>query len=275
MGLFIRSPKTRIDELCQNFYENHIFGNADFCDDAFQFIAQNDAAKSIDKNLFLGELWALRIELFGLALWNYIHELASKDEYEKRQMLLIEEVCNEIKFTKGYLGNLKMLTPKVKLDIWEVMAFYNKAIAEAINNKPFLSLSGLAPFIKISGGEEGERKVRLHIQQALIDINSKAFKKFIVDSECLARLLNRAGSRDEEWHEGYISQALSRRFAERLGYVNKLNWEGIFRFEALILGLYNGARNFIETLPFSPEYQNELNKLLKAIKRVTRNKEKE
>ena len=262
MGLFSRKPKTSIDELCQQFYDNYIFGNTEFSNNAFHFIIQEDVAQSIDENIFLRELWALRIELFGLALWNYNLKLPENDDYQNEEMLLIEEVCAEIKFTKKYLEMNK------KLDVWEAMAFYNKEIAQAVTEKPFVNLSGLFPFLRIEGDEEDKRKSRLDTMEYCRNIFYEPFKRFITDSECLTRLINRVGSSENEWSEGFISQALSRRFAERLGYVNKLNWEGIFKIQALIFGMYNGAQNFIETLPFLPENRERLNKLLKTMKRV-------
>lgn len=266
MGLFGRKPKPHIYVLCQQFYDYYIFGNTEFYDNTFNFITQGDAAQSVDMSLFQRESSALRIELFGLALWNYNEKLSSRDDYRKKGSLLIEEVCTEIQFTKKYLEMNK------KLDVWEAMAFYNKEIAQAVTKKPFANLSGLLPFLRIAGGEEGLREVRLRLEQTKIDIFSKPFKRFITDSECLTRLMNRVGNDEKEWSEGFISQGLSRRFAERLGYIKDLNWEGMFRFQALILGMYNGTQNFIETLPFLPEQQERLHRLLKAMKKVARNR---
>jgi len=267
MGLFSRKSKTSIDELCQQFYDYYIFGNTEFYDNTFKFITQGEATQSVDMSLYQRELSALRIEIFGLALWNYNYELSSSDNYKNKQSLLIEEVFNEIQFTKRYLEVNK------NLDIWEAMAFYNEEIAQAKEEKPFVRLSGLVPFARIAGNEESQRKVRLTFEEATRDTFYEPFKRLTTDSECLTRLMNRAASSSQdEWSQGFISQRLSRRFAERLGYIKDLNWEGMFRLQALIFGMYNGTQNYIETLPFLHEQQERLQRLLKAMKKVARNR---
>ena len=269
MGLFSRKPKVSIEEICQQFYDYEIFQNSAFYDTAFDFVTQGDTSLVIDRNLFERELTALRIELFGLALCHHNRHLARKDEYSRdsdKQSALVKEICDEILFTKKYLELSE------KLNIWEAMALYNEEVDQVCGKSDVVNLEGLHPVIaiEVEGGEEARREVKSYMRESLRSMWAEEFKRFIEDSECVSRLLNRSGSDDEKWGEGFISQGLARILAERLGCVEGMNWEGIFRFQALIIGVYNGAGRFIEALPFSPEYRGRLERLLQSMKRAAR-----
>lgn len=259
----------KIQEICRQFYDYEVFQNDAFIDVALDFVTQGDTSLAIDRGRFHTELVALRIELFGLALWNHSLEVSKKDDESgrpSRQQLLIGEICSEILFTKKYLEI------NGRKDIWRTMAFYNEEIDRARDKAAFANLHGLHPVMPgviVKSEEEQREFVRIsreHMRASLSD----GFKPLVADPECLARLVNRGRNSDEEWSKGFTSQALTGRLLERLGFGRELDYESAFRFQALILGVYEGARSFIEILPFRPEYKKGLEGLYKLLKRATK-----
>ena len=118
MRLF--KPKVAIGGVCGEFYNSRVFRptlarkkRAPIVWDAvLKAIQDVDYSVSlVDQTVFVDELNALRIELFGLA---WVHHL--KDE---------DYIIREILFTKKYLDDMN------RSNIWEGMGHYNRAIVDS------------------------------------------------------------------------------------------------------------------------------------------------
>lgn len=270
MGLSSNRNRVSIGMVAQQFYDYEVFQNDEFYHIAYNFVTKKAELSKIEESLFKVELFALRIELFGLALWNNNLLISSKDEFRGNNSkldLLWQEVCSEILFTKNYLEK------GVKNNIWQMMGFYNQAIEQSDEISHIVNLSGLHPVvpiqIEVAVDEEERRKTYLHDRERSRASLSNDFKKLVPDLECITRLVNRGSSSDEKWRQGFISQALTNRLMERLGCSNSLDYEIVFRFQALIFGIYKGARDFVEIMPFTPEYQIKLKGLVQLVKKAT------
>ncbi|MFC2014699.1 hypothetical protein ACFLUP_01755 [Chloroflexota bacterium] len=166
----------------------------------------------VDIEVFKLEMTALRLELFGLA---WIHQL-KKDKY----------VLPEIFFTKNYLEQNK------QQEIWNIMGEYNQAIAR----------SGA----DIASGERMRRGWVSFINTLRIEL----FKKWVeagVDEKCAARVSNRTGT-DVAWSKQITLNYLTARLADRLGCDINTDHEALFKLQAVILGLYNGATEAIKSV---------------------------
>ena len=166
---------------------------------------------------------------------------------------LWQEICREIVFTKGYLQ------AKGRMDIWNTMAFYNEEIGHASGEE---TLHGLGPFgfpPLIKPGDEAMLK------ESDLKFLSELFTPFVADSECVARLVNRARNSHEKWSQGLTSQRLTTRLAEQLVHSRNLNYEDMFRLQALVFGVYEVARDFIEILPFEAECRESVKRLRQLI----------
>ena len=220
MGLLRRKPRISIEEFCQQFYDSEIFhpiiGGRDvwsgFLATVLNSVAEADRSFSaIDPAVLEQEMTALRIELFGLAWMHHWRE----------ERLLLPEIA----FTKRYLEL------NGKPEIWHAMLDYNRTIARSQDEMPRSSS-------------------RFTIQEAYITFRNRLRSEFLaksmkarVDPEYAARAANRI-STDATWSDSPGIEMLAATLIQRLGC--QLKPEGCLRLEAIIFGLYKGARKSIK-----------------------------
>lgn len=220
MGLLHRKPKIGIEEFCRQFYDSEIFypivGGRDvwssFLATVLNSVAESDRSFSaIDPAVFEQEMIALRIELFGLAWMHHWRE----------ERLLLPEIA----FTKHYLEL------NGKPEIWHAMLDYNRAIARSQDEMP-------------------QGPSRFTMQEAYLTFRNRLRSEFLaksmkarVDPEYAARAANRI-STDATWSDSSGIKMLAATLIQRLGC--QLKPEGCLRLEAVIFGLYAGARKSIK-----------------------------
>jgi hypothetical protein len=196
---------------------------AGFLGIAFKSVVEVDQSFAvIDPTVFKWEMTALRIELFGLALMHHLQ---------------LEEHClREIVFTNSYLGQ------NGQLEIWDIMYEYNKTIARAME---LPSREPVRRYFTPLASEEAIQKGRLGFMHDLrVDLSDKWAKAGVVP-ECSARVANRVSTRDT-WSNRSGIEMLTDSLVQRLGC--QLNTEALFRLRAVIFGLYNGAKEAIESV---------------------------
>ena len=213
MNFFNRKPKVRLDECCRNFYDNHILHpnieglsvGSIYFDTVRQSIIEADSSfASVDPQLFAAEMTVLRFEVFGIA---WLHEVGDKN------------AAAQSEFTKSYLEE------HGELDIWESIEPYNQAVARSstLGQKPDTA----------SG-----RAYLSFIDSMRMQLFEKWHKQGF-DPKCVARAANRL-STEEAWKKSLTPGFLMLTLCDRLGC--ELNEEAQFRLVAIIVGLYNGAR---------------------------------
>ena len=216
--------KVRIEDFCRDYYDSQIFhpiiagvsnGLVNWWT-VFKSIRDVDESFAIvDFNLFVREMTALRIELFGLA---WMHRL-KKDKY----------VLPEIVFTKQYLER------RGKSATWRIMGEYNQIIAGSS-----IELANI------------ERMPKGWID-FIGDLRVELYEKWVndgVDKQCAARVSNRTAT-DIAWSEGITLQKLAVSLANRLGCDIILNAEALFRLSAVISRLYHEAKEHIRAVKIS------------------------
>jgi len=236
MRLFKRKPRVTIEQLCQEFYDTHIF-NASirgidvwklFCQTAFDSIVEADQSfAATDRDTFQVEMTALRMELFALAWMRRF----------KREGLAVSQSL----FTKCYLEE------KGNLAIWDTMGEYNQAVARSATTTE----TG-----QQVAGPLGRGQVAF-----LNSLRFGVFKKWAQKSEDavgdrtqgeereellngVARVANRIGA-DIKRRNGILVKLLTARAADRLGCEVTLSFGALFRLAALIQGFYQGASEAI------------------------------
>jgi hypothetical protein len=237
MGLLSRKPKTSIEEFCQQFYDSVVFHpiiagedfNKIWWDTVFDSVAEADKSFAvIDKTLFIREMTALRLELFGLA-WR--HKF-------KREKFTIPQSA----FTRKYLEENE------KLDIWDIMGEYNQAVAQSA------TLTETGELVK---GRVGRAQItftnvlRANMFDKWAETNisdpSAPTEEEKMLADCVARVANRIGA-DIKRNDCILVKRLTARLADRLGCDVNLKPEAFLKLGAVIFGLYNGAKEAIKSV---------------------------
>ena len=227
MGILGRKPKMSIEEFCQDFYDrffdakvNSIDVGAVFFNTAFDQVAEADRSfAKVDRVLFRREMTALRVELFGLA-WMHYFKGKKLDKYSLR----------EISFTKKYLESTG------RIEIWDIMLFYNKAIGK----------SGY----ELCAGEKARRAWNVSLESFKMNLYGKLRTETEFDKDCIARVLNRLGT-DVVWERKITLELLTALCAKRSGCAADLDPEAFFRLSVPIYGMYNGAMDAIKSAKVS------------------------
>ncbi len=202
MGLFSRKPSISIEAFCQDFYDRFfdpkiagVDATLVFFDTAFDHVAEADRLfAKVDRVLFSREMTALRIELFGLA-WMHYFKAKKLDKYSLR----------EISFTKKYLESTG------KIEIWDIMLFYNKAIAESGN--------------LLATGKRARRAWIASTAHLKMDLYGKLRTETENDKDCIAPVLNRFLT-DVVWERKITLEVLTALCAKRSGCAADLDPEG-------------------------------------------------
>lgn len=235
MPLFESKPKLSIEECCRQFYDKGIFHSmvlitdvwAKILDTDFKVIAEADQSfLSVDRTLFRNEMTALRMEMFAFALG--CSKKFGVEKYTVPQSI----------FTRQYLEE------NGRLDIWDIMAEYNRAISRSTVMDANLK-------------QYPDARVTL-----VNDLRSRNFFKWIDNIEknravpiekndpiltCVARVANRSGA-DTERENDIAVKLLGAKLAERLGCDVNLKSEAVFKLFAFIFGFYQGAEEYLKSI---------------------------
>lgn len=267
-----KKPEIAVEDLFFIFYESQIFNDdafSLFAKDVVSFIAEADYAfKVVNLTKLRQELMALRIELFNFAWFTYGDELSLTDPEAANKNILTGVI-----FTKAYLDKLG------RRDIWDVMRAYDSAIVKAGDDVSSVSWSGIDTslfpgFPRVDVSFPDEQRKREFLLKGREDTRrhfSQEFAESTRDLDCAERCANLLVS-CSSWKEGVISQKLTTEFIDRLGLDRNLNCRAIFRLQRIIVGLYNGARDFIEIKPFEREYIDSLRSVIAGLKKAVRDK---
>jgi hypothetical protein len=242
MNLF--KEKSKLINICQNFYETEVILNPEYYNKAFSYVMKAPMNQKIEKELFLTEFMAIRLELFGLSFWHQIEKslLDKNGMSENGYKELLKAVSSEILSIKTYLSNLPKIPKGVLL--WESMKYYNSTLQNPLNDdEPVL----LMPSLSFPSGfnREGTTKTFNRPKGNLSDLYSDIFPKFVSDNECVERLKNRANVGEDEWYKTSVSQLLVVKLSERLGITENIQWQTMFRFQQLIISVYKNASWYI------------------------------
>jgi len=233
MGLLNRKPKTSIEEFCQQFYDSVVFHpiiagedfNKVWWGTVFDTVAEADKSFAvIDKTLFVREMTALRLELFGLA-WGR--------KFKKEEFTIPQSA-----FTRHYLEESK------RLEIWDIMEEYNQAIAQSVTMT-----------------EDGKQMDEMRVAKAnlaRVKFFDKWAKANISDTSasteeekglanCVASVANRIGA-DIKRNDCILVKRLTSRVADRLGCDINLKYEALYWLGTAIFGLYEGAKEAIKSV---------------------------
>lgn len=198
----------------------------------------DSSAMAIDIKVFIRELPALNIELFGLAwfIHNYEFYLSGEQRYDETDSAL----CTEITFTKSYLeqtGNS---------DIWSTAGFYNDTLFQATLAQRVSMDWSIPRDIPLHYRAEEKRPFETESEKRIFESLREHYDKLLTDKECASRLGNRFVS-VEAWRDGImIPQKLSSAFAQRLTF--SPNIEALLLLQRLTIGLYNNAKDYIEAV---------------------------
>jgi hypothetical protein len=235
MGLLNSKSKIGIEEFCRQFYDSQVFHaviagedvGKGILDTMFDSVAEADHPfATIDRALFYQEMCALRLEVFALA---WAHKF-NQDKFTIPQSI----------FTRRYLEE------NGKLEIWDIMGEYNRAISDSVTLK--------------ATGERMEDWRVVQANKTRADMFDKWVDANIVDPpnpteqektflNCVARVANRIGA--DLQRNGEIS---NRRVTAMLLY--RLRWEedkdlsteALFRLASLVFGMYQGAKEAIKSV---------------------------
>lgn len=219
MGFLTRKPKVALEDFCRQFYDSQIFHpviagtdvGSVFWETVSTSLTEADSSfATMDIGAFQREMKALRVELFGLA-WDH---LLKRDKYTLPHTV----------FTKSYLEEKK------EAGTWDAMGAYNQVIARSS--------------IEIAAGERSRRGWITFMNKLRSDLFVK-WHKAGVDPQCAAHVANRLGT-DVSWHKGITLELLTDTALERLDC--QLNQEARFRLQAVIYGLYEGAKEAINSV---------------------------
>ena len=232
--------KISAKQLCRDYFDSQIFmTKGDFELLAYGEIAIVDSsAMAIDTKVFIKELSALNIELFGLA-W-FVHNYEFYLSKEQRHGEADSALCAEITFTKSYLeqtGNS---------DIWSAAGFYNDILLQStIAQRVSLDWS-IPRNIPLHYTGEEKHPFETESEKLIFESLREHYDKLLTDKECASRLGNRLVS-VEAWRDGImIPQKLSSAFAQRLTF--SPNIEALLLLQRLTIGLYNNSKDYIEAV---------------------------
>ena len=243
MGLFNKKQKVGVEEFCRQFYDNVIFHpiiagqdfNEVWYDNVFNSIVEADKSfAAIDKSVFLREMMALRLELFGLA-WLC--------KFPDIRFTIPQSI-----FTRQYLES------NGRLELWDSMVEYNKVIAQSAFPTP----TGIQMHTRLGkqmqkGVDRGKttfvRTFRWEVFKKWADANvgdpSAPTEEELKLGSCVLHVMGRLLV-DIRKNDCMLAKLLAAKLAERVGYDASLNAEAFLRLGAVILGLYEGAEKAIK-----------------------------
>ena len=231
-------PEFRIGECCRQFYDKNIFNGTtvgkdvwyDLLDTYFKSIAEVDQAfSSVDQELFRNEMTALRMVLFAFAL-------GCSKKFNEEKFTIPASF-----FTRSYLKE------KGRLNIFDIMPAYNKAIARSAimdaNLQKYSGKTGEALIIRVNDLRSrvalkwtevylGDRAIRLEEQKNKIS--------------CINMVANRIGT-DIEREDGVVVKSLCAELATRLRDGENWNSEAMSKLSVIIFDFYRGAEEYLES----------------------------
>jgi hypothetical protein len=229
-------PEFRVEECCRQFYDENIFGEttvgtdvwADLLNNYFESIAEADQAFSAaDKELFRNEMTALRMILFAFALGD--SKNSNEDEFAIPASF----------FTRSYLEK------KGRLDIFDIMSAYNRAIARSAimdaNLQKYSGKTGNALIIRVN-----DLRSRMALKWTDIYVGDRAIPLQEQKNKisCINMVANRLGA-DIEREDGVVVKSLCAELATRLRDGENLNSEAMSQLSAIIFGFYRGAEEYL------------------------------
>lgn len=235
MALFKSKPKQSIEQCNKYYYDSQIFHSSvagrdawvDFLKTAYNSITEVDPSfSSIVPRVFLEEMTALRMELFGLA-WS--------QRFKKEKQTYPQSI-----FTRDYLVAAN------RQEVWDVMREYNQSVAmSATANANGSQFSGTVGGVVVT--HVNTMKTQIWEDWAKSNISGEA----LTDDEkakaqCVTRVINRFGA-DIKREKGVVVRLLTSRLADRLGCDANLKTEALFRLSALTFGFYKGAEEYLQT----------------------------
>jgi hypothetical protein len=236
-------PAFRIEDCCRQFYDENIFGEttvgtdvwADLLNNYFESIAEADQAFSAaDKELFRNEMTALRMILFAFALGD--SKNSNEDEFAIPASF----------FTRSYLEK------KGRLDIFEIISAYNRAIARSAimdaNLQKYSGKTGNALIIRVN-----DLRSRMALKWADIYVGDRAIPLQEQKNKiaCINMVANRLGA-DIEREDGVVVKSLCAELATRLRDGENLNSEAMSKLSAIILNFYRGAAEYLGSVVILP-----------------------
>lgn len=218
MSIFTKKPEVNFKDFCRNFYDNRILypivGKTDFGGVGPEYVKKSltevdSDFEKVDSLKLRNEILNLRFELFALA---WLHKFGEKSA-----------IAQSI-FTKNYLQE------KGKIEIWNGMEHYNKAISHSVT-------AGLGDVNKAFW-----LRARADIAEKYI---SDANKKGIIVDDSLGLPINRLFS-EKAWKKEKTSYFLMLGLCHKLGLGYGPDYHGPkdeaqFRLMVFIIGFYDGA----------------------------------
>jgi hypothetical protein len=233
MAPFGHKTKVTPKGFCREFYDSQVFNvaiaghdmSSAYWDTVFRSIVEADESfAGTDKDVFVREMNAMRLELFGLA-WGR--------KFKKEKYTIPQST-----FTRQYLKQ------NGKLELWDIMGEYNRAIADSVT-------------LTENGERMGDRRVdevnlaRLDMLEKWLNVNVKDTENLTEEEDeavkSFTRVANRIGA-DVSRNDCILVKRLGARLADRLGCSLNLGTEALFRLAATIYGLYQGAMEAIKDI---------------------------
>jgi len=232
-----RKPKISVEECCEEFYDKNIFhaiiagidGWSVLLDAYSKSVTEADTSfSSIDPTLFRQEMTAVRMEVFALAFARKV---------KREDLTLVQSF-----FTRRYLEE------NGKLDIWDIMLEYNRAISDSATLTATLERmedwrvekSNLAKW------EFFKKWWDTNIGGPIDDPSASTEEQKML-AKCVARVANRIGA-DMRRADCAAAKRLAARLAERLECDINLSYEALFRLAATIFGFYRGAEEYLKSI---------------------------
>ncbi len=217
MGLLSRKTKTDAVQFARRFYDESVFAEgpggldmmATFTQTNHRLISEADPSfADVDIDAFNNELLAMRMEMIQTA-WTH----KSKDE----PAITISQ------FTKEYLGD------KQPSNLWEVMADYNHAVAEAAS-------------VGIDGKSRLGRATLVGINKMRADLFDKWYAA-TGDEEAVARVIKRLGSQ-ANWKDPRTQALIAFQVTRHLDLEGSEDiWHPL---SAVAYGFYQGAKEALD-----------------------------
>jgi hypothetical protein len=239
-------------DVCREYYESQIFrptGYEDaspayfFADASIHLEVFDASLKGTDFGDFFREIMAANIELFGLAWLNYIYNL--NREFPPESVSLLSE---EIAFTRSYLQDTG------RGHLWEKMGLYNDALVSALAEDVVLGGWGrLRDIPKLIRDEDYEKFKKDSVLES-VQWWDELLGKYVADLELRNRLTIRCMAVPCSASKiTALSQKISLIMAERLKY--NLNQAGLFALQRIVVGLYDNAISYLDTVREWGSYQ--------------------
>jgi hypothetical protein len=213
---------------------------------------------SIDREVFYREMTALRLEMIGFA-WG--HKFKQEKftippvYFTSPEKAVSEKFPHDIIFPASLekfaipqsTFTRKYLEENGKLELWDIMGEYNKAIAQSatMSESGEVTDAELAAKVNVARfafakkwliATRGDRRVLTEEEQIV--------------AECVGRVANRIGADIHREDKGVnvTLGLLSGIIAHRLGYDVNPQSEALILLGSIALGFYNGAEEYLESV---------------------------